>query len=114
MSAADRLAFLGKLLHQDASSDLTIKVVEGEHVSSFRVHRSILVCRSAKFRGMLEGSFVESSQTEITLSGMNIASTAMEKLLIYIYTDEVELSGEIAVDLLELASECTGGFKSLR
>lgn len=108
MDVQDRRAFVGQMLAgSNPSADLTLRLEETGISRSFRVHRSILSCRSAKFKGMLEGSFAESSQSVIDLDGLASSTNSLEKLIHYLYLDELELSGDTAVDLLGLASECS-------
>eukprot|EP01122_Echinamoeba_exundans_P013177 TRINITY_DN5710_c0_g1_i2.p1 TRINITY_DN5710_c0_g1~~TRINITY_DN5710_c0_g1_i2.p1 ORF type:complete len:509 (+),score=85.38 TRINITY_DN5710_c0_g1_i2:366-1892(+) len=102
MDNDDRKKLFGQLLLNGEASDVTLALGEGKLV---KAHRSVLSCRSAKFKGMLEGSFVESHQSEIDLTALQCDPNSLSRLILYLYTDHIELDGDSALDLLSLASE---------
>jgi len=78
-------------------SDIVI-VVGGARVHA---HRVVLAARCAYFRGMFESGMREATQTEVTLE--DISYEVFTALLEHLYTDRVEISSEIALELFAAA-----------
>ncbi|XP_015827559.3 kelch-like protein 22 isoform X1 [Nothobranchius furzeri] len=82
-----------------------VLLVEGRPIQA---HRLVLAASCDYFRGMFAGGLREMQQHEITIHG--VSHMAMEKILDYIYTSEIELDLEsvqevlIAATLLQLES----------
>jgi hypothetical protein len=104
MDNDDRKKLFGQLLMTGEASDVTLILGQDKSV---KAHRSILSCRSPKFKGMLEGSFAESNQAEIDLTALQCDSDSLNRLILYFYTDHAEFDGDSALELLSLASECS-------
>ena len=90
---ADWRAFLNNPL----LSDITI-MVGGTRVHA---HRVVLAARCAYFRGMFESGMKESTQTEVSLE--DISYDVFHALLEHLYTDRVDVTSEIALELFAAA-----------
>eukprot|EP00976_Prorocentrum_cordatum_P106651 1194495-Prorocentrum_minimum.AAC.4 len=75
-------------------------VVEQQRVPA---HRSVLSARSAYFKTMLSGGFLESDSPEIHIHGTSCA--AFRALLKYLYTDCMEVEEEVLFDLAVLCDQ---------
>ncbi|XP_043513899.1 RCC1 and BTB domain-containing protein 1-like isoform X2 [Frieseomelitta varia] len=80
------------------TSDLTIQV----HGKSIHVHKVILKIRSNYFKMMFQEHWIENSQS--TIEHEQFSYDAYKAFLKYLYTDEIDSSTEIILELLELAN----------
>jgi hypothetical protein len=84
-------------LNNPLLSDITI-MVGGTRVHA---HRVVLAARCAYFRGMFESGMKESTQTEVSLEDMSY--DVFRALLEHLYTDRVDVTSEIALELFAAA-----------
>mmetsp|Transcript_88030 Transcript_88030/g.247419 ORF Transcript_88030/g.247419 Transcript_88030/m.247419 type:complete len:510 (+) Transcript_88030:40-1569(+) len=89
---------LRSFLNEQKLSDVTF-IVEGKPVYAHK----LLCMRCSYFRAMFEGQMREAQQNTITIN--NISHRAFLALLEYLYTDEVEINMEIAMDLFVAADQ---------
>jgi len=85
-------------LNEQKLSDVTF-FVEGKPVYAHK----LLCVRCSYFRAMFEGQMREAQQKTITIN--NVSYRVFLALLEYLYTDEVEISLEIAMDLFVAADQ---------
>lgn len=85
-------------LNEQKLSDVTF-IVEGKPVYAHK----LLCMRCSYFRAMFEGSMREAQQKTITIPG--VAHRVFISLLEYLYTDEVDINLEIAMDLFVAADQ---------
>nr|CCA26333.1 conserved hypothetical protein [Albugo laibachii Nc14] len=71
---------------------------ESHQIVRFFAHRFILAASSGPFRAMLTGKMREATQREVVLHGVSPA--IVQKMLVYVYTGEVEIDLGNAVDTL--------------
>ncbi|KAK7864423.1 hypothetical protein R5R35_000463 [Gryllus longicercus] len=81
-----------------STSDLTIMVQD----RSIHVHKAVLKIRCLHFRSMFQEHWQEDNQSVIQID--QFSHTVYRAFLQYLYTDEVNLSPESALELLVLAS----------
>lgn len=86
------------LYSQKLFSDITF-VVEGQKVTA---HKCVLAARCEKFRAMLQHSFKEGQQNEITL---DCKLAPFQAMLEYLYTDSIPVDCDLLFDILALAEE---------
>jgi len=86
------------LYSQKVFADITF-LIEGQKVTA---HKCVLAARCEKFRAMLQNSFREGQQSEITLDCKLVPFQAM---LEYIYTDNIPSECDLLFDVLALAEE---------
>lgn len=87
---------LESFLNNPQFSDVTF-LIEGRPIYSHK----LLLCRSNYFSAMLSGSMIESTSKEIQIS--NITYPTFLTVLRYLYTDQVEINLETAMELFEAA-----------
>ena len=93
--AADYL----RMLADPAHADVTFVVGEVEHITA---HRSVLVARSAYFSTMLTSRFRDGqSATRVQID--DASPEAFRTLLRYLYSDIVDVSDTVVIDLMRLA-----------
>ncbi|XP_043461516.1 RCC1 and BTB domain-containing protein 1-like isoform X1 [Leptopilina heterotoma] len=92
------LECLKQAFDDPATSDLTIQV-QGK---SIHVHKSVLKIRCQYFRSMFQEHWTENNQN--TLEHDQFSYEVYRSFLKYLYTDEVDLPAENALELLELAN----------
>mmetsp|Transcript_35701 Transcript_35701/g.83574 ORF Transcript_35701/g.83574 Transcript_35701/m.83574 type:complete len:506 (+) Transcript_35701:364-1881(+) len=85
-------------LNEQKLSDVTF-IVEGKPVYAHK----LLCMRCSYFRAMFEGQMREAQQKTITIP--NISHRVFLTLLEYLYTDEVEISLDMAMDLFVAADQ---------
>jgi len=79
-------------------ADITF-IIDGQKVTA---HKCVLAARCEKFRAMLQNSFKEGQQSEITLDCKLVPFQAM---LEYLYTDNIPADCDLLFDVLALAEE---------
>ncbi|XP_015183789.1 PREDICTED: RCC1 and BTB domain-containing protein 1-like isoform X2 [Polistes dominula] len=84
--------------NDSTTSDLTIQV-DGKPI---HVHKAVLKIRCQYFRTMFQGAWAENSQTVIEHD--QFSHDVYKSFLKYLYTDEVDLPPESALELLDLAN----------
>ncbi|XP_047192300.1 kelch-like protein 22 isoform X2 [Scophthalmus maximus] len=94
-------SLLGGLLDVRQSGILfdVVLLVEGRPIQA---HRILLAASCDYFRGMFAGGLQETQQKEIPIPG--VSYMAMEKILDYIYTSEIELDLECVKEVLRAAT----------
>lgn len=65
-------------------------------------HRNVLASSSPYFRAMFCSNFRESSEAKVQLKG--IESTALDRIVLYVYTGEAHITAENVLPLIEAAS----------
>ncbi|XP_057319523.1 speckle-type POZ protein-like isoform X2 [Microplitis mediator] len=88
-----------KLYESGMGTDVTITVDD----THFLAHRNILMARSPVLGAMFSHEMIEKKENKITIP--NITPDIFEKVMEYIYTDEVSGLAEIADDLLKAADK---------
>ncbi|KAG8142175.1 hypothetical protein E2320_006128 [Naja naja] len=88
-----------KQLHEEELLCDTTIVAKGER---FPCHRILLAAINPYFRAMFSNSFRESQDGEVLLQDMD--PSIIQTVVQYYYTEEIELTPEIAEDLYEAAS----------
>lgn len=97
-----------KSFDDSESSDLTF-VVGGKNI---HVHKSILKIRCSYFRSMLQTHWQESNKSEIEVT--QFSYEVYKSFLQYLYTDQVDISPENNIGLLDLAdSYCEARLKKI-
>ncbi|KAG4067485.1 hypothetical protein HA402_002762 [Bradysia odoriphaga] len=86
------------LRNQDFLLDVTL-LADGK---SFKAHRAVLAACSDYFRAMFTDAMKESTQSEISVSG--ISARGIELMLDYAYTSKIELNSANILDVLSAAS----------
>ncbi|XP_058017427.1 kelch-like protein 2 [Ahaetulla prasina] len=86
-------------LHQEELLCDTTIVAKGER---FPCHRILLAAINPYFRAMFSNSFRESQDGEVLLQDMD--PSIIQMVVQYYYTEEIELTPEVAEDLYEAAS----------
>jgi len=86
------------LLNEQKLSDVTF-IVEGKPVHAHK----LLCVRCSYFRAMFEGQMREAQQKTVTIN--NVSHRVFLALLEYLYTDEIEISLDIAMDLFVAADQ---------
>lgn len=86
------------LYSQQVFSDVTF-IVEGQKVTA---HKCVLAARCEKFRAMLQNSFKEGQQNEISL---DCKLAPFQAMLEYLYTDNIPADCDLLFDVLALAEE---------
>lgn len=94
--ASSLISDLRQCLNEPRFSDITF-VVEGKPVYAHK----LLCMRCSYFRAMFEGQMKESQQKTVTIN--SISHNVFLALLEYLYTDEIEMSLELAMDLFVAA-----------
>lgn len=89
---------LRSFLNEQKLSDVTF-IVEGKPVHAHK----LLCMRCSYFRAMFEGQMREAQQKTITIN--NVSHRVFLALLEYLYTDEVEINLDIAMDLFVAADQ---------
>jgi len=89
---------LRTFINNEQFSDVTL-VIEGHHVSCHK----IMLMRSPYFQAMLLGEMMESTSTVITLH--EIRHSVFMIILEYLYTDDVYISVDMALDVLAAADQ---------
>jgi len=89
---------LRSLLNEQKLSDVTF-IVEGKPVHAHK----LLCVRCSYFRAMFEGQMREAQEKTVTIN--NVSHRVFLALLEYLYTDEVEISLDIAMDLFVAADQ---------
>ena len=93
-------ANLGLLLEEGLFADVTFEVA-GEQITA---HRSILAARSTYFRAMFQSDCHE-AQRDAVVRISDCPSEAFHRLLVWLYTDELQLDDGHVVDVLRKARE---------
>lgn len=88
-----------KLAFDDATTSDVTFVVQGREI---HVHKALLKIRCEHFRSMFQGNWKESKDT--TLEIEQFSYPVYKAFLEYLYTDELNLGTEEAVELLDLAN----------
>lgn len=86
-------------LNDPTFADITFELDDGQHVHAHK----LLCVRCDYFKNMLAGEFRESKQRVIPIQ--NISHDVFLSLLEYLYTDEVEIKLEMAMDLFVAADQ---------
>jgi hypothetical protein len=97
------------VLRDGIGTDVTLRAGDGaggsgstsQHSDSVRAHRAILAARCDVFRAMFTIGMKEASQDTVVLS--DIHPHTLQMLVEYLYTDELEIPSEFAVDLFIVA-----------
>lgn len=89
---------LRDFLNEQKLSDVTF-VVEGKSVYAHK----LLCMRCSYFRAMFEGQMREAQQKTVTIN--NVSHRVFLALLEYLYTDDVEISMDIAMELFVAADQ---------
>lgn len=97
MTTAAYLQNMHELLRDSAFADVVFLLGE-ERVPA---HRAILSARSAHFRAMFSSGMRESQEEEVRIP--SIRPHIFRAMLEYIYTDTVEITADIAIELYEAA-----------
>ena len=93
---------LGDFVDNRELSDVRFSV-EGKIVSA---HKFILCARSSYFRAMfLGGAYKESTHADEAIELPGVAHHVFVIMLKYLYTDEVSVSADVAMDLFEIADQ---------
>jgi hypothetical protein len=92
------VADLRNFLNDQKLSDVTF-IVEGKPVHAHK----LLCVRCSYFRAMFEGQMREAQQKTVTIN--NVSHRTFLALLEYLYTDEIEISLDIAMDLFVAADQ---------
>merc|ERR1712039_477105 len=85
-------------LNEQKLSDVAF-IVEGKPVYAHK----LLCMRCSYFQAMFEGQMREARQNTVTIN--NVSQRVFLALLEYLYTDEVEISLDIAMDLFVVADQ---------
>uniref|UniRef100_A0A0K0F3C6 Speckle-type POZ protein-like (inferred by orthology to a human protein) n=1 Tax=Strongyloides venezuelensis TaxID=75913 RepID=A0A0K0F3C6_STRVS len=89
----------GNLYDSSSFYDCVIKVKDTE----IQVHKAILAARSPAFHDIFTSASDESQTNIIEIKDFNVE--VVEKMLIYIYTDEVSYIEDMANEIFEIANE---------
>jgi len=92
------VADLRNAFHDQKLSDITF-IVEGKPVCAHK----LLCMRCSYFRAMFDGQMREAQQKTITIN--NVSHRVFLALLEYLYTDEIEVSLDMAMDLFVAADQ---------
>ncbi|KAI3382587.1 hypothetical protein SNEBB_002254 [Seison nebaliae] len=95
----DLLTSMAQLLNEMDLSDVTIKT----QTADMKAHKIILASRSSVFKEMLKPDLMQKLDSLIDLSDTSVAS--VRSMLKYIYSGQVEIRPEIAVELYLLAAK---------
>ncbi|XP_057324127.1 speckle-type POZ protein-like [Microplitis mediator] len=88
-----------ELYNSKANSDVTVVVGDKE----FQAHKLIMMARSPVFSAMFTHEMVEKKSKQVSIT--DITPEIFEKVLEYIYTDEVTDLDDVAYDLLPVADK---------
>ncbi|XP_057324129.1 speckle-type POZ protein-like [Microplitis mediator] len=88
-----------ELYNSKANSDVTIVVGDKE----FQAHKLIMMARSPVFSAMFDHEMIEKKSKQVSIP--DISPEIFEKVLKYIYTDQVTDLDVVAADLLEAADK---------
>lgn len=94
----DGFAVMNELRKQESLCDVTL-VAEGRQ---FPVHKIVVVSSSPYFRAMFNGTMAESSKEHVNLAG--VQAPALNQLIEYIYSGEVEVTEDNVQSLLPAAN----------
>ncbi|RGB31949.1 hypothetical protein C1646_816955 [Rhizophagus diaphanus] len=91
------------LILDDADEyNVIIKVGENENTKEFRAHSVILRARSPYFKGALSSYWVTKKDDMIMFNKPNIKPDVFNMILRYIYTGELNLTGQLSENILRL------------
>ncbi|XP_065334397.1 RCC1 and BTB domain-containing protein 1-like [Cloeon dipterum] len=90
-------ACLRKSFDDPETADLVVRV-EGKEIS---LHKSLLIMRCSHFRIMFQGNWKESEQRELVVN--DFSYDAYYAFFKYLYTNEVDATPEVAIELFVLA-----------
>ncbi|XP_057324124.1 speckle-type POZ protein-like A [Microplitis mediator] len=88
-----------KLYKSKVNTDVTIFIGDKE----FQAHKIIMTARSPVFSAMFDHEMIEKKTKQVSIT--DISPEIFEKVLEYIYTDQVTDLDDIAADLLEAADK---------
>ncbi|CAI2177409.1 11911_t:CDS:10 [Funneliformis geosporum] len=92
-----------KLLDQEESYDVIIKIGEGNNSREFKVHSLILKARCTYFQSALSNNWARKGEGGIiNFNKPNISPNAFEFLLKYFYTAKIDLSKHEITDILQI------------
>jgi len=99
---------IASLYGEEQMADLTLELPYNPEVGNmkFKVHKCVLVARCPHFKSLLLTSgMIETRQANILLENVQASAASFRDFLKYLYTDQVQLDEENAVELLLLADE---------
>ena len=94
------LHFMNDLRKEGSFCDIVLKVGQDE----MHAHRCVLAAGSPYFRSLFLGQFTEASMKEINLSAVSVDVAAMELILNFIYSGEVDINSENLGIIIKLSS----------